>query len=362
MKRLMMSTAMAMTLGMSGMALAQTAEVPVDPMASGAPEPSATTMDATTMEAPMVPATVGEMQVPGFLASDFAGMSLYAFNPETMAAAEQSDASHWNSGEAITAVRDDWEDIGAINDTILSQDGKVRGVLVDVGGFLGIGAKTVLIDIGDLYFVPNDDTPEVLSDFHAVAGLTRAQLEALPEFSEAILVAGYPWGGEPAGDPMPGMDPAPADLDTLEAPVGQGAPLQRGVMLNETDDGMEHEGADLTDPAPAVAPTPSDQGQAVVDVQTADEPGAMPTAQELMGAAVVDGAGNSVGSVEDVVLDGAVVSGIIVDVGGFLGIGGHRVSIPFDGVTVVRNTDTGNVDHIQVALTREQLKALPEHE
>lgn len=38
------------------------------------------------------------------------------------------------------------KDIGKINDLILDKDGQVVAVIVDVGGFLGMGAKSVAID------------------------------------------------------------------------------------------------------------------------------------------------------------------------------------------------------------------------
>jgi sporulation protein YlmC with PRC-barrel domain len=39
------------------------------------------------------------------------------------------------------------DDIGEVNDVLLSQDGKVSAVILGVGGFLGIGEKDVLISM-----------------------------------------------------------------------------------------------------------------------------------------------------------------------------------------------------------------------
>jgi len=48
---------------------------------------------------------------------------------------------------------DDAEDIGTVNDLILNDEGELEGVVVGVGGFLGIGEKSVGIawtEVGDI--------------------------------------------------------------------------------------------------------------------------------------------------------------------------------------------------------------------
>jgi hypothetical protein len=59
-------------------------------------------------------------------ASDFIGMRIYA-------AENAADA------DAYDGVQEGWEDIGEVNDIILNRDGTVEAVLVDIGGFLGMG-------------------------------------------------------------------------------------------------------------------------------------------------------------------------------------------------------------------------------
>ena len=50
-------------------------------------------------------------------------------------------------------------------------------MLVDVGGFLGIGEKRVALDANMLSFAPNADNSSVMLKVNA----TKEQLEALPE-------------------------------------------------------------------------------------------------------------------------------------------------------------------------------------
>src|SRR5690606_3015240 len=153
MKHLMLTSAI--LLATSGIVAAQTAEAP-------APAEAAAT------------AAGQSVMVPGFRASEFNGMNLYTLNPDAVAelrAAQPANpdwnerSARWTSGDTFIAGRDQWEDIGKINDIVLSQDGEVQGVLLDIGGFLGIGSRTVMVGIDDLYFVADSATPEDLDDF-----------------------------------------------------------------------------------------------------------------------------------------------------------------------------------------------------
>jgi hypothetical protein len=49
-------------------------------------------------------------------------------------------------------------------------------VVIDVGGFLGLGAKPVAVRIDDLDFMRDED-----GDVHAVTNWTKDQLKAMPE-------------------------------------------------------------------------------------------------------------------------------------------------------------------------------------
>lgn len=54
--------------------------------------------------------------------------------------------------------------------------GAAMQVIVNVGGFLGIGAKPVAMTIGQLHFMRDDG-----GVVHATTPLTKDQVEALPE-------------------------------------------------------------------------------------------------------------------------------------------------------------------------------------
>ncbi|KQV82145.1 PRC-barrel domain-containing protein [Rhizobium sp. Root1220] len=67
---------------------------------------------------------------------------------------------------------------GADDDKVGSVD-HVHGtssVVIDVGGFLGIGAKPVAVSFSDLEWMRDED-----GDVHGVTNWTKDQLKAMPE-------------------------------------------------------------------------------------------------------------------------------------------------------------------------------------
>lgn len=85
------------------------------------------------------------------------------------------------------------------------------------------------------------------------------------------------------------------------------------------------------------------------------------TAERLIGADVYDAAGDRVGSVSDLVINGEDIEGLLVDVGGFLGLGAHTVNLPIERAEIGWKPSDDDV-RVQVALTRAELEAMPEHE
>jgi len=100
------------------------------------------------------------------------------------------------------------EKLGDISDILLDQSGKVSGVVIGVGGFLGIGERDVLVGLDKLNFVkeplpstvgaapgnsatrdgppsarPGRAASERWYPDHAVMNATRDQLKAMPPFT-----------------------------------------------------------------------------------------------------------------------------------------------------------------------------------
>jgi hypothetical protein len=77
-------------------------------------------------------------------------------------------------GEDVVTSSD--EKLGTISDAVLDADGNVLASVIDVGGFLGIGAKPVAVSFDSLTVTPSED------GFKIVAALTREELNTAPEF------------------------------------------------------------------------------------------------------------------------------------------------------------------------------------
>lgn len=114
---------------------------------------------------------------------------------DTVLAEDLLGATVYNSAE---------ENVGDINDLIIGLDGSVKGVVIGVGGFLGLGEKQVAVQMAALDVVNRDDgTPRL------VTSATKTDLEAAPEFVSASdqAAAQQMQDMQPAGDTMGGVQP-----------------------------------------------------------------------------------------------------------------------------------------------------------
>lgn len=97
-----------------------------------------------------------------------------------MMAVEQDDmivpglAMRVDEVEDITVVDRAGETIGEIDEVLATADGTPVAVVVEAGGFLGIGEKDVIVDLSRLS--KNGDA--------VVLDMTKADIEALPEWAD----------------------------------------------------------------------------------------------------------------------------------------------------------------------------------
>ncbi|UWQ62181.1 PRC-barrel domain-containing protein [Leisingera caerulea] len=102
-----------------------------------------------------------------------------AVNPDADGPAMEALAEGEMTTEALTGA---WtydsndEHIGEVSQVIVNTSGSVEAVIIDVGGFLGIGEKPVELTMGDL------DIGKMDGDIRVKTHLTREELEALPEY------------------------------------------------------------------------------------------------------------------------------------------------------------------------------------
>lgn len=187
MHKLLASTALLAFLAMP--AMAQTANDPAAPATTDVPATTDTpALDGST--APVDGATPapaegsaanseavgGDLSTSGFgyasavgdmSANTFIGKRLYVSEADVDATVEMTEA-----GEG-------WDDIGEISDLVIGQDGNLKAVLVDIGGFLGMGERTVAVSRDQLDVIRDGDSED---DYFIVFTADRAALEGAAEY------------------------------------------------------------------------------------------------------------------------------------------------------------------------------------
>jgi sporulation protein YlmC with PRC-barrel domain len=194
------------------------------------------------------------------------------------------------------------EIIGEIKSIHLDQSGKVDGILVGVGGFLGVGEREVLLAWRDLQIDANGEVVR--------ANMTKDQLKAM---------SGYTY-----------KDPA-----------------YRGTVF--TDNGVWQ--ADRTDTASnATVPTRS-----TGDFNVAGQM----SSSALVGKTVKNATNENVGTIQDIYLDNTgAVKLVVVSVGGFLGMGAKDVGVPWSDLKFGRD---GSSITVMTNWTKDSLKAMPDY-
>lgn len=245
-------------------------------------------------------------------------------------------------GETVyNGTGDDAENVGEVNDLVVNADGQVDAIVIGVGGFLGIGEKDVAVDYDTIDWAERD------GDRWIVISATTDQLKELPEFDRS----GYnPVQPVAANDPA--VTPAPVD-GTAQAPVTATPPADQQAAA------PMQQPADQTAQAPAAT---DDTQTAAIDRSTLQPlDTASIRAEELVGTTVYGANEENVGEVGDIVLsqDGQVES-IIVNVGGFLGVGEKEVAVGMDNLSFLASQDGDK--YLYTAFTKEQLEAAPEYD
>ncbi|MBN8950337.1 MULTISPECIES: PRC-barrel domain-containing protein [unclassified Rhizobium] len=137
--------------------------------------------------------------------------------------------------------------------------------------------------------------------------------------------------------------------------TGNNAPLTQSAPA--TPDAMKPDSSTPQKNAQAPAPTTGmDEASGYLTVQSADQI----SARTYMGQSVYNGQNESIGSINDLILQkqGGVVAAI-VGVGGFLGMGQKNVAVPFDKISATQNPQDGTMK-LTTTETADALKAAPE--
>ena len=241
-------------------------------------------------------------------------------------AAEADFASELIGATVYDRSGDEAQSIGEINDLIVEDDGSVSAAIIGVGGFLGVGEKNVVVSFNALEMTKDEE-----GDRYVILATTKEDLEAAPAFEYDTALA-----------------PAMENVAPHEV-----APKQDQAMSEQPADDQGY-GTTTNDQA-AVEPRAAAPDRAGLKMAEA----ASFSADNLIGVSVYSADNENIGEVSDIILatDGAdgAIEAVILDVGGFLGIGVKPVAVSFDSLEI-RADDAGRL-YAYSQFTKAQLES-----
>ena len=251
-----------------------------------------------------------EFEQSDFYASDLIGMRIY-----------NAENGIEGDGMIVAGGEKEWDDIGEINDIIVSENGEVRAVILGVGGFLGMGERDVSVSMDTIKVVQEEGD---MGDRFLVVTTSKEALEAAPEFDRNT------------DNDMATAVPATDDNDMT-------TPVPATDMAAEPD---------------MMRPTYEREGYAEAEMMEIEKL----TAEKINGAYVYGANDETVGEIDNLMVseDGKLTDAVI-NVGGFLGLGEKPVLVSFDKIQVLKNVE-GDDYRFYIDSTKEKLEQLPEYE
>jgi sporulation protein YlmC with PRC-barrel domain len=274
--------------------------------AQQAPATSTTTMPAETQTKITPPAFVAN-EKGQLLASNLIGQSIY------------------------DKVGPGASSIGNVNDIVVTPDGKVNAVVIGVGGFLGIGEKEVALPVSEITRVADK------SGNWLVVSVTKQELEKAPAFDRSAL--------DRAADASRTTNTPAADKSAaVQTNPGMMGGTSPGVANNGIGTDQLSTGS-INNPA-----VPATRPEVLTEVKDSKL-----SANDLIGASVYGSNNADIGEIGDVIMTSSgTVSGFVVDVGGFLGMGQKEVAMDIAKVKIMQ--DSGGRLVIKSPFSEDRLK------
>ncbi len=324
-----------------------------------------------------------------YTASDLMGTRIYAAEQEFDMATPVA---------AGTAT--EWDDIGEIGDFVIGVDGTLEAVILDIGGFLGIGERHVAVQWSALQPVVEDDDP---TDVFLVVNASRAMLEGAPEVERTArpVDMAMDTGATMTGDetvvmaegteveevPVENVEVVEAetveaaDVEVVEAePVEEIAAEEAEVVTTTvpvtTDTEVATEEAEIAEEGTLTvveedvvdpAATRMDGERAMLRAPMYEREGYETvmmdelTSEDMTGMRLYGAEDEDIGEIKDLIMaaDGQSIERVVLDIGGFLGLGEHQVAVTLDELQIMR--DEAGLNRAYIDATQEELEAQPEY-
>jgi hypothetical protein len=283
----------------------------------------------TAFAASTSPLSTYQSQPSDIKASQFIGQRVYA--TETQLPADTTVAA---------GSEKDWDDIGEINEVILGRDGAVKAVIVGVGGFLGMGEKDVAVPLQQVKFVRDGSGQD---DYFLVLNANKQLLTDAPAYTTAEAPATTDATTTTADNLNDSA--APAATDTMAATDAKPADAMTTASTNRAAD----------DSRPLLTrPEVTREGYRAAEATEL-------TTDKLTGATVYGKNDENVGEINRLVLsaDGKI-DRVVLDIGGFLGMGEREIAVTMDELNIVRNANGDDV-RVYIDANKQALEAQPEY-
>lgn len=243
-------------------------------------------------------------------ASELIGKRVYATEKNV------ADKPHVPGAEA------EWDDLGEVDDIIVTQGGKVKAVILGIGGFLGLGERDIAVSMSSLNIVRESDDD---NDYFLVVNANKDKLMNAPAYERTA-----------ASDP----EAKPAE-----------------TAMKDTEAKPEMTAKDSTDTTIKSAPTAIKRdGYSKVEAKDV-------TAEMLEGAPVYGADNEEVGEVDRLLRkDDGQLDGVVIDVGGYLGMGERPVAFDMEELQILREDDGDDDVLIIVDSTKSALEKKPKYQ
>ena len=271
----------------------------------------------TLAQAPATPAAQTELQQSGLTPPTVLSQG-YATGGEDVLVTQLLGQTVFGSNE------DNAEEIGTIIDMVVTSGLGISAVVLSVGGFLGVGEKDVAVDFVQLVWTAREDGSR--------RWVLETTVETLTEAPAFIWADSEETTGEPA-----------LTSDEEEEQLVDGDPNAAPVDPALTTDQPER--TQITTPVDRTGFTEFDETALSAD--------------DLRGIGVYGINDEQIGTIGDLITnpDGSF-DAVIVDVGGFLGLGAKPVAVGFENLAF--SSDTLGNRYLFINASREQLEVQPE--
>lgn len=221
---------------------------------------------------------------------------------------DKSDAlaSRVINSKIYSGTAADAAEIGYVKDLVLSASGQISAVVLGVGGFLGAGEKNVAVAYTQIHWALASDGA-LRGDLNS----TKDALAAAPDFK------------------FPDYTVVAQASSASMAQTGSGS-----SMIVSSSSAVQQGDVDMTTLKP-------------LDVASLK-------AEDLKGTDVISPTGQKLGDIDDFVLTGdGKVDAVIVEFGGFLGMGTKHVAVAYDGLKFM--VGSSNERYLVINVTKDQL-------